>query len=165
MSRWQRPSACGAAAGSRPRLGGAGVYDGSAGTLVDTHMWVDCMDSRRPWREWAIERLQRCSERAPLLVNVVVYAELLVSRTDPAPIDRLLDVYATGRSDLPWECAALAAAAFGLYRRRGAARSQPLPDFFIGAHAAIANLSVLTRDRGGYASYLPRLRLIAPEAS
>jgi predicted nucleic acid-binding protein len=137
-------------------------YDGSAGALVDTNVWVDCIDAASPWHEWAVDALQACSVRAPLHVNVIVYTELLVPGPDVAALDGLLDVYEARRSPLPWACAALAAKAFSLYRRRGGTRLLPLPDFFIGAHAAVANLSVLTRDRAGYATYFPRLALLAP---
>jgi predicted nucleic acid-binding protein len=150
------------AAASGTALVGLATYDGSAGTLVDTNVWVDCIDARSPWHGWAVDRLQACGERAPLHVNIVVYAELLVPRTDPDAIDALLDVYDARRSTLPWACAALAAQAYALYRQRGGSRTRPLPDFYIGAHAAVANLSVLTRDRAGYASYFPRLAVIAP---
>ena len=74
----------------------------------------------------------------------------------------MLGVYDTLRSPLPWACAALAARAFALHRRRGGSRHRPLPDFYLGAHAAVANLSVLTRDRAGYATTFPRLKVIAP---
>ena len=74
----------------------------------------------------------------------------------------MLNIYDTKRSELPWHCAALAAKAFSLYRKRGGARRAPLPDFFIGAHAAVANLAVLTRDETAYRSYFPRLRRIVP---
>lgn len=137
-------------------------YDGSAGVLVDTNVWVDCIDSRSAWHDWSIEQLQMCSERAPLHINIVIYAELLVPGSDPLALDGLLDVYDTQRSSLPWSCAALAARAFALYKQRSGAKSLPLPDFFIGAHAAVANLSVLTRDASGYASYFPRLALLSP---
>jgi len=148
-----------------PRVAqGLAAYDGSAGVLVDTNVWVDCVDDSSRWHGWAIDQLQVCSERAPLHVNLVIYTELLVPAPDVAALDALLDVYDTLRSPLPWSCAGLAASAFALYRRRGGARARPLPDFYIGAHAAVANLSVLTRDRAGYASYFPRLRLIAPDA-
>jgi predicted nucleic acid-binding protein len=150
------------AAASGVRLAGLATYDGSAGTLVDTNVWVDCIDARSPWHGWAVDRLQACGERAPLHVNIVVYTELLVPRTDPDAIDALLNVYDTRRSTLPWACAALMAQAYALYRQRGGQRTRPLPDFYIGAHAAVANLSVLTRDRAGYASYFPRLAVIAP---
>jgi predicted nucleic acid-binding protein len=137
-------------------------YDGSAGVLVDTNVWVDCMDARSPWHTWAVNQLQLCSEKAPLHVNLVIYTELLVPDPDIDALDALLDVYDTQRSTLPWASAALAAKAFGAYRRRGGARLKPLPDFFIGAHAAVANFSVLTRDAAGYKSYFPRLVLLKP---
>lgn len=137
-------------------------YDGSAGVLVDTNVWVDCIDAASPWQDWAVEQIQRCSERAPLHINLIIYTELLVPGSDVTALDELLDVYEVRRSSLPWACAALAATAFGLYRNRGGQRLLPLPDFFIGAHAAVANLSVLTRDRAGYSSYFPRLALLGP---
>jgi len=142
-----------------PSLAG---YDGSAGVLVDTNVWVDCIAAASPWQEWAVDQLQQCGERAPLHINLIIYAELLVPGPDVAALDELLDVYEVQRSSLPWACAALAAKAFGLYRRRGGQRVLPLPDFFIGAHAAVANLSVLTRDPAGYSSYFPRLALFGP---
>jgi len=137
-------------------------YDGSAGTLVDTNIWVDCIDAASPWHEWAVEQLQRQSERAPLHVNLVICTELLVPGPNVDALDALLDVYDTLRSPLPWACASLTAAAFALYRRRGGAKHKPMPDFYIGAHAAVANLGVLTRDPLPYKSYFPRLVLVAP---
>jgi predicted nucleic acid-binding protein len=136
-------------------------YDGSAGTLVDTNIWIDCIDASSAWRDWAIDQLQLCSEKAPLHINLIIYAELLVPNPDVELLDELLDVYDVQRSALPWNCAALAAAAFRQYKTRGGTRTLPLPDFFIGAHAAVANLSVLTRDTSGYSSYFPRLKLVA----
>ena len=138
-------------------------YDGSAGVLVDTNIWIDCIDHDSAWHDWAFDQLQTCSERAPLHVNQIIYSELLVPGPDVAALDALLDVYDTLRSPLPWSCAALAASAFRLYRARGGSKVKPLPDFFIGAHAAVANLSVLTRDPAGYTSYFPRLIVLGPE--
>lgn len=137
-------------------------YDGSAGFLVDSNVWIDCIDTESPWHDWAIDQLQRCSELAPLHVNLVVYTELLVPGPDVTAIDAMLDVYDTHRSALPWACAALAASAFGLYRRRGGARRSPLPDFYIGAHAAVANLSIVSRDETPYRSYFPRVKRVCP---
>ena len=138
------------------------TYDGSAGTLVDTNIWVDCIDEESPWREWAVEQLQKCSERSPLHVNLIIYTELLVPGPSVDALDALLDVYDTLRSPLPWACASLTAAAFARYRRRGGSKQKPIPDFYIGAHAAVANLSVLTRDPAPYKSYFPRLVVVAP---
>lgn len=137
-------------------------YDGSAGSLVDTNVWVDCIDEASPWHDWALEQLQACSERAPLHVNIVIYSELLIPGPDVGALDALLDVYDTLRTPLPWASAALTAAAYGLHRRRGGSRQKPLPDCFIGAHAAVSNLAVLTRDPRPYKNYFARLAVIAP---
>lgn len=150
----------------RPRHAVAAVslanYDGSAGTLVDTNIWIDCIDDASPWRDWAVEQLQTYSERSPLHVNLVIYTELLVPGPSVDALDALLAVYDTLRSPLPWACASLAAAAFAQYRRRGGSKQKPIPDFYIGAHAAVANLRVLTRDPAPYKSYFPRLVIVAP---
>ena len=137
-------------------------YDGSAGTLVDTHIWVDCIDESSPWHGWATDQLQACAERSPLHINLIIYTELLVPGPSVSALHGLLDVYDTLRSPLPWTCAALAAAAFSLYRKRGGSKRAPMPDFYIGAHAAVSNLSVLTRDATPYKGYFPRLLLRAP---
>ena len=137
-------------------------YDGSAGVLVDTNIWVDCIDPSSPWHDWAMDQLQECSERSPLHVNLIIYTELLVPGPDIAALDALLEVYDTLRSPLPWSCASLAAGAFGLYRRRGGLKQVTLPDFFIGAHAAVSNLRVLTRDPTPYRGYFPRLIMVSP---
>lgn len=137
-------------------------YDGSAGVLVDTNVWVDCIDDASPWHDWAIERLQVCSERSPLHVNMVIYAELLIPGPDVRALDAMLDIYEALRSPLPWAAASLTAAAYAMYRRRGGSKHKPLPDFFIGAHAAVSNLSVLTRDPRPYKSYFAKLQVIAP---
>lgn len=139
-------------------------YDGSAGVMVDTNVWIDCIDSASPWHSWAVDSLQAHSERCPLHVNPIVYAELLVPQPEPAALDALLDVYDTVRSPLPWASAALVARAYAAYRRRGAGREKPLPDFFIGAHAAVANLAVLTRNPAGFSPHFPRLRLFGPDS-
>lgn len=137
-------------------------YDGSAGTLVDTNVWIDCIDHQSKWHEWAIEQLQRLSERSPLHLNLVVYTELLVPGPSVDALDELLDVYGTLRTPLPWSCAALTAAVFATYRRHGGTKLKPLPDFYIGAHAAVANLRVLTRDPSPYKTYFPRLVVVSP---
>lgn len=103
-----------------------------------------------------------CGERSPLHVNIV--SELLIPGPDVRALDAMLDIYDTLRSPLPWAAASLAAAAFSMSRRRGGARHKPLPDFFIGAHAAVSNLSVLTRDPKPYKSYFAKLKVLAPAA-
>lgn len=137
-------------------------YDGTAGILVDTNVWIDCIDESSSWHQWAIEQLQSCGEHYRLHVNIVIYSELLIPGPDVAALDAMLDIYATLRTQLPWAAASLTATAYALYRRSGGTKQKPLPDFFIGAHAAVSNLSVLTRDPKPYKSYFAKLRVIAP---
>ena len=119
------------------------------------------MDPASPWHAWAVDQRQSCSERAPLHVNLVIYTELLVPEPAVDALDALLDVYETQRGAWPWSCAALAARAFGQYRRRSGLRHAALPHFFIGAHAAVSNLAVLTRDPKPNRSHFPRLELVS----
>ncbi len=135
-------------------------YDGGSGFMVDSNVWIDCMDASSPWHDWAIDQLQACSEQGVLHINVLIYAELLVPGAPPRLLDDMLAVYETHRSALPWSSAALAAQAFRLYRERGGAKTAPLPDFLIGAHAAVANLTVLTRNQAPYRSYFGRLKTL-----
>ena len=137
-------------------------YDGSSGFLVDSNVWIDCIDAASPWHDWAIDQLQACGQHAPLHINLIIYSELLVPEPDLAALDAMLDVYGTQRSALPWACAALTARAFGLYRKRGGTRRTPMPDFYLGAHAAVANLCVMTRDEAAYRSYFPRVKIVGP---
>ena len=135
-------AAAGVAAGSEV------AFSLKGGTIVITPVATSVRNDRRAELRAAAARV-----RGSLSVEF---------RPDVRALDALLDVYDTLRSPMPGSCAALAAAAFGLYRRRGGARQLPLPDFFIGAHAAVANLSVLTRDPAGYATYFPRLAVVGP---
>lgn len=138
-------------------------YDGSAGFLVDTNIWIDCMDPDGHWHDWSVDQIQLCSEQAPLHVNLVIYTELLIPGPNVEALDAMLDVYGTLRSPLPWACAGLAAKAYVHYRHSGGTRLVPLPDFYIGAHAAAANLSVLSRDVRPYRNHFPRLRCVGPD--
>lgn len=135
-------------------------YDGGSGFMVDSNIWIDCMDASSPWHDWAIDQLQACNDQGVLHINALIYAELLVPGSPADLIDDMLAVYETQRSALPWASAALAAQAFRLYRERGGSKTAPLPDIFIGAHAAVANLTVLTRDPGPYLSYFGRLKTL-----
>ena len=101
------------------------------------------------------------SERCAAARQSITYAELLVPGPGVQALDALLDVHETLRTPLPWACASLTAAAFALYRRLGGAKQLRLPGF-CGAHAAVSNLSVLTRDPAPYRSYFPRLVVLAP---
>jgi predicted nucleic acid-binding protein len=132
-------------------------------TLVDTNVLLDLVTNDPTWADWSIEQLEIASVSGPLFINDVVYAELAVR------YERIeaLDVFAheAGLKLVPFPRAALflAGKVFGQYRRAGGSRTGVLPDFFIGAHAAVQNFPLLTRDVGRYRSYFPTVTLISPE--
>jgi predicted nucleic acid-binding protein len=139
-------------------------YDGTSGVMVDSNVWIDLMDTGSQWHTWAVDQIDHAGQLSALHINPLIYAELLIPGTDADIVDEILDVYSTLLSPLPYSGAALAAAAFAKYKQRGGVKSSPLPDFYIGAHAAVANLTVLTRDNGVFRSYFSALKQINPKA-
>ncbi len=107
--------------------------------------------------------LARCADSGTLVINPIVYAEVSVSFARIEDLDDVLSDEAYVRAPLPWEAAFLAGKCFLEYRRRGGARRSPLSDFYIGAHAAVAGLPLLTRDARRYRTYFPSLHLLAPQ--
>jgi hypothetical protein len=105
---------------------------------------------------------RRCGTARPLVINPIVYAELSARFDTIEALDEAVPPEFYTRAPLPWEAAFLAGKCFTLYRRRGGSRRSPLPDFFIGAQAATAGLTLLTRDARRYRAYFPRLHIIAP---
>jgi predicted nucleic acid-binding protein len=114
------------------------------------------------WGEWSERQLADCANRATLGINAIIYAEISISFPTIEALNALLPESEFQRLTLPYDAGFLAGRAFRDYRRRGGARRSPLPDFYIGAHAAIAGLELLTRDPTRYASYFPTVKLIAP---
>ena len=132
-------------------------------TLVDTNVILDVARSvESDWRGWSERRLAAAADEGALLVNQVIYAELAAGYGKREELDSAL-----GRRfrqiQIPFDAAFAAGLAFLNYRRRGGQRKSPLPDFFIGAHAAVRGYRLLTRDRGYYAAYFPTLKIISPE--
>lgn len=133
--------------------------------LVDTNVFVDVWTRDPVWAEWSEQALARAADAGPLAVNPVIYAELCLGFEAESQLDEALAEAGVRRLALPYRAAWPAARAFAAYRRRGGRRSAPLPDFFIGAHALVEGLTVLTRDARRYRGYFPGLRLIAPRES
>jgi hypothetical protein len=131
--------------------------------LVDTNILVDVFSSDHGWSAWSEEQLLRLGASDDLAINPIIYAELAPLCTTAAELERVLGAHPLKRLTLPYEAAFLAGRAFVNYRRRGGQRRSPLPDFYIGAHAQAAGLTLLTRDAARYRTYFPRVRLIAPE--
>jgi predicted nucleic acid-binding protein len=131
--------------------------------LVDSNVLLDVFTEDPRWYRWSSEALEALAENATLAINPIIYAELSIGFERIEELDDALPRDAFRRDPLPWEAAFLAGKCFLDYRRRGGARHSPLPDFYIGAHAAIAGLTLLTRDAARYRTYFPRLHIVAPE--
>lgn len=114
------------------------------------------------WGAWSSGALARCADAGELAINPIVYAEVSIRFERIEELDETLPEADFRRLPLPWEAAFLAGKCFLRYRRRGGARRAPLPDFYIGAHAAVSGLDLLTRDAARYRSYFPGLRVISP---
>jgi predicted nucleic acid-binding protein len=131
-------------------------------TLVDSNVILDVVTDDTAWGDWSAAMLARAAHAGRLVINPLIYAEVSCGYDRIEELDAALPAHYFVREPLPWQAAFLAAKAFVGYRRRGGARSAPLPDFYIGAHAALAGYSLLTRDRRRYAAYFPALQIIAP---
>jgi hypothetical protein len=131
-------------------------------TLVDSSVLLDVMTEDARWGEWSVRALERCANEGALAINTVIYAEVSIRFDRIEELDAALPEREYQRLPFPWEAGFLAGKSFLRYRRRGGARSAPLPDFFIGAHAAISGLRLLTRDAARIRSYFPRVAVISP---
>jgi predicted nucleic acid-binding protein len=132
-------------------------------TLVDSNVLIDSLDENSPWKGWADDAMATALDRGALFVNQIVYAEVSVGFPTVEECDSALAGRWVERVPIPWPASFLAGRAFVEYRRRGGARRSPLPDFFIGAHAAVDGLGLLTRDPGRYRTYFPAIEVIAPQ--
>jgi predicted nucleic acid-binding protein len=133
------------------------------GTLVDSNVLLDVLSEDPHWFAWSSDTLKQCAEDSILVINAVIYAEVSIRFETVEELEEALPRSMFERRDLPWEAAFLAGKCFARYRRAGGPRTVPLPDFFIGAHAAVENLALLSRDPGRYRTYFPRVRLLTPE--
>lgn len=132
--------------------------------LVDSNVLLDIVTDDPAWGEWSRKVLRRTADTAILVINALVYAEVSIGFDLIEALEDALPLDLYRREDLPNEAAFLAGKVFLRYRRAGGTRRSPLPDFYIGAHAAVAGYRLLTRDGSRYRTYFPRLELIAPDA-
>lgn len=133
-----------------------------SGVLVDTNVLLDVATDDVAWVDWSIQKLEEAALQGPLLINDVIYAELSVRFTEIETLDAFVAEGGLTHAPIPRAALFLAAKAFQRYRASGGPRTGVLPDFFIGAHAAVQGLPLLTRDGGRYRGYFPTLELIAP---
>lgn len=130
--------------------------------LVDANVLLDVLTNDAHWYAWSAEHLDACASQGELAINPVIYAEVSVGFERIEQLDEALPPDVFLRQPLPWEAGFLAGKAFVNYRRAKGARTSPLPDFYIGAHAAIEDMALLTRDAKRYRTHYPKLRLICP---
>jgi predicted nucleic acid-binding protein len=131
--------------------------------LVDSNVILDIATEDENWFRWSSETLAGYAETHTLVVNPIIYAEVSIGFDRVEDVDMVLPMNFFRRDSIPWEAAFLAGKCFMVYRGRGGRKNSTLPDFFIGAHAAVAQIPLLTRDVSRYRTYFPKLKLIAPD--
>ena len=131
--------------------------------MVDSNVLLDVMAGNSPWSAWSAAAVANAADRFRLVINAVIYAEISMRFSRIEDLEEAIPRALFDREAIPFEAAFLVGKAFGVYRRRGGSQVLPLPDFFIGAHAAIAGHQLLTRDAARYRTYFPALTMIAPD--
>lgn len=132
-------------------------------TLVDTNILLDIVEKDPHWWEWSIGQLQKQAQSGRILINPMIYTEFSIAFTQIEEVDKAILQFGLQIVELPKEALFLAGKAYLQYRKNRGTKNAPLPDFFIGAHAAIQKISLLTRDRGRYRTYFPSVELITPD--
>lgn len=131
-------------------------------TLVDSNVLLDVLTEDPVWFDWSAGALERLGDRSVLVINPLIYAEVSIRFSRIEALDDAVPVDLVRRDPLPWQAGFLAGKCFSRYRARGGGRRSPLPDFYIGAHAAVMGMTLLTRDAARYRSYFPTLDVVAP---
>jgi predicted nucleic acid-binding protein len=131
-------------------------------TLVDTNVLLDLVTNDAKWADWSIRQLDAAAFKGPLIINDAVYAELSVRFAAIETLEDALDEARVAVAPIPRAAVFLAGKAFQRYRAAGGTRTGVLPDFFIGAHASVVGIAVLTRDAQRYRSYFPTIDLVTP---
>jgi predicted nucleic acid-binding protein len=131
--------------------------------LVDSNVLTDIFTEDAAWFAWSAEQLVKARERTMLAVNPIIFAEISPNFDSLKEIEEALPESDYLRLELPYAASFLTGQAYVRYRRQGGRRALPLPDFYIGAHAQVEELELLTRDAQRYRTYFPEVRLIAPD--
>ncbi|HEX7059025.1 MAG TPA: type II toxin-antitoxin system VapC family toxin [Solirubrobacterales bacterium] len=133
-------------------------------TLVDSNVLIDIVADDPKWAVWSNEALIEALEVGPVLVDQIVFAEISIGFRTAEACQEALAIQGIERVPIPWPAAFLAGRAFASYRGHGGRKLAPLPDFFIGAHAAVAGHRLLTRDAARFRTYFPAVELVAPDS-
>jgi predicted nucleic acid-binding protein len=132
-------------------------------TLVDSNVLLDVIQEDPRWAPWSAERLAEALNRGAAIINPIIFAEVALAFNSQEALEEHFRRGDYERRELPWTGATLVAKAFLQYRRGGGLKTTPLPDFYIGAHAEVEKLTLLTRDAARYRTYFPKVKLIAPD--
>ena len=130
--------------------------------LVDTNVLVDVLQDDPQWADWSISQLRAQASIHQLVINPIIYAEMSLSFLTLEGLDSAVVTLALELREIPRPALFLAAKAYAQYRKRGGSKLQVLPDFFIGAHAAVEGWPLLTRDASRFKTYFPTLEVVAP---
>lgn len=130
--------------------------------LVDSNVLLDVFTKDENWFDWSSNRLSEFAECDLLYINSIIYSEISIGFSRIEALENALPFDLIQRDSLPYEAAFLAGQCFLKYRKAGGAKRSPLPDFYIGAHAAVKGWKLLTRDKGRYSTYFPQLDVISP---
>ena len=130
--------------------------------LVDTNVLLDVLQDDPQWAEWSIGQLRAQARVHVLAINPVIYAEISLSFSSLEALDAVVARLALEVQEIPMAALFLAGKALATYRKRGGSKAQVLPDFFIGAHAAVNRWPLLTRDASRFRTYFPSLAVVAP---
>lgn len=133
-----------------------------ADVLVDSNVILDIATEDPRWFAWSARQLEQLAEDHSLVINPLIYSEVSVGFERIETLDEALPAAHFRRDPLPWAAAFLAGKSYQRYRRRHGTQRSPLPDFYIGAHAAVAGMLLLTRDNKRYATYFPGLEIVYP---
>jgi len=134
-------------------------------TLVDSCVLLDVITGDKRWADWSAEQIANAIDSGRVVINPLVYAEVSVGYETVEELEELLPASDYEREPLPYVAGFAAGKAFLRYRRLGGDKRSPLPDFYIGAHAAVAGYRLLTRDARRYRTYFPAVHIIAPSSS
>ena len=129
-------------------------------TLVDTNVLLDIITRDAKWRSWSEDALRNAAESTMLTINPIIFAEVSLKFDRIEDADAVLIDFA--RDPLPYEAGFLAGKAFLQYKKRGGSRRAPMPDFYVGAHAVVERMALLTRDEARYRTYFPGLKIVGP---
>lgn len=132
------------------------------GILVDSNVILDIFLNDLKWADWSQAKLEEYSDHTSLYINSIIYSEISIGFKLIEDLESAISKAGFQFLDIPKEALFLAGKAFIKYKRRGGTKRTPLPDFFIGAQAAVFNLELLTRDVTRYQTYFPTVKLIAP---